>query len=49
MWDYTFTSKSFLDEPLLARSAAYLALNRFINGQDLYILPKSTKDLEAIL
>jgi hypothetical protein len=48
MWDFVLPGAS-LDEQALALTAAYLALNRYINGQDLYIVPSTLDDLEQAL
>jgi hypothetical protein len=48
MWDYVLPGPS-LDESGLALSAAYLALNRYIHGQDLYIVPTNLAELEEAL
>lgn len=50
MWDYVFPGVSHsVDEQALALAAAYLALNRYIHGQDLYIVPTTRDELEQAL
>ncbi|KZS97586.1 hypothetical protein SISNIDRAFT_449121 [Sistotremastrum niveocremeum HHB9708] len=33
----------------MALAASYSALNRYLHGQDLYLLPRNVQELEAIL
>lgn len=49
MWDYPGERGGSLNEPVLALAAAYLALNRYINGHDLYIVPTNLDDLQEAL
>lgn len=48
-WDYSVSIGASLNEQLLSLAAAYLAVNRYIHGNDLYIRPKTTRDLENVL
>jgi hypothetical protein len=48
MWDYVLPGAS-LDEQLIGFAAAYIALNRYIHGQDLYIVPRTLDELEQAL
>ncbi len=38
-----------LDEALVAGCAAYQALDRYLGGADIFILPRSRTELESIL
>jgi len=50
MWDYILPgASSTVDEQGLALTAAYLALNRYINGNDIYIVPTTKDELEQAL
>lgn len=33
----------------MALAASYSALNRYLHGQDLYLVPRNVQELEAIL
>lgn len=48
MWDYVDPGAS-LDEQLIGNAAAYIALNRYIHGQDLYIIPTTLDELDQAL
>lgn len=43
-WDY-----DFLDEVLVANCASYQAVNRFLKGEDLFIIPRTRSALESVL
>ena len=45
----TWDSDHSVDEGLLAGCVAYQALNRFLTGADLFILPRSRTELDSIL
>ncbi|KAJ3491465.1 hypothetical protein NLI96_g679 [Meripilus lineatus] len=45
-WD---TEHPSLDETLIAGCASYQAFNRFLSGDDLYLLPRSRHELESVL
>lgn len=45
-WD---TEHPSMDEALLAGGASYQAFNRYLSGTDLFLLPRSRRELESIL
>ncbi|KAK7695799.1 hypothetical protein QCA50_000437 [Cerrena zonata] len=45
-WD---TEHPSLNETLIAGCASYQAFNRYLSGSDLYLLPRSRKELEKVL
>jgi hypothetical protein len=48
--DYPFVSDPSFDETLIALTAAYRALERYLTSPDeLYILPRSVSEVRSIL
>ena len=45
-WDQDHPS---LDEPLAAGCATYEAFKRYLNGADLYLVPRTRGELESVL
>ncbi|EKM59065.1 uncharacterized protein PHACADRAFT_249248 [Phanerochaete carnosa HHB-10118-sp] len=45
-WD---TEHPSLNETLIAGCASYQAISRYLNGSDLYLLPRSRNELENVL
>ena len=45
-WDQDHPS---LNETLIAGCASYQAISRYLNGSDLYLLPRSRTELENVL
>ena len=45
-WDSEHPSAN---ELLVARFASYQAFSRYLNGSDLYLLPRSRTELETVL
>ncbi|GBE79454.1 hypothetical protein BKA93DRAFT_819787 [Sparassis latifolia] len=45
-WD---TAHPSLDETLIAGCATYEAFQRYLNGTDLYLVPRSRSELESVL
>ncbi|KZT39611.1 hypothetical protein SISSUDRAFT_971910, partial [Sistotremastrum suecicum HHB10207 ss-3] len=48
-WDRSEPFNASFNERLMALAASYSALNRYLHGQDLYLLPRNVQELEAIL
>lgn len=45
-WDSEHPSSN---EVLVARFASYQSFTRYLNGSDLYLLPRSRNELESVL
>lgn len=45
-WD---TEHPSLNETLIAGCASYQAFSRYLNGSDLYLMPRSRNELENVL
>jgi len=48
-WDESDILGGSVNESLMALAASYTALNRYLHGQDLYLLPRNVVELQAIL